>query len=251
MTVPKIWNTGERIDHGDLNTNFAATDMGTGAAAAAAAAAAAIGTMNGTAITALQTKVATLPTSPAAAALDMGARQIVNLAPGTTSTDGARLDQMMWRVISRINITSAKSSVVLSLPSGFYRFRLDLEAISPAASGFPYIEFSFNGGTSYVNGPSDYAWVMIKADTALTPIYANGSTLVQIGPNGLTSGQSGWIEFTPDDKTVFASWWGSGANLEATTTQGRCNVAGTPTHVLFALSSGAINAGRIRFSGAV
>ncbi len=244
MTVPKIWNAGEKILHADLNVNFQAIDT-------SAAVAAATGTTNGTAISTLQAKVAGLPTNPATVDQDMGARRLFNVAQGTASTDPARLDQVTWRTISRFVIPTPQLGVVVSLPIGYNRFRLDLEAISPSSGGFPYINFSFNGGLSYSTGPSDYAWVMIKADTSLTQTYANGSTLVQIGPTGLTSGQSGWLEFTPDDKTVFATYWGSGSMIEGATVQGRCNVAGTPTHILFAVSGGSINSGRVRLSGVV
>jgi hypothetical protein len=191
--------------------------------------------------------------NPASADLDMGTHKLTNLAQATNATDAARLDQVTWRLINRTAFSTPQSSVVMSLPTNFTRFRLDLEAVGPAASGFPYVKFSFDDGNTFSGGSSDYAWVLTVTDTSATPTvtYANGSTLLQIGPTGLSSGQSGFVEFCPDDKSFFGEWWGSGNTLTGSELKGRCNVVGTPTHVLFAVSGGNINVGRVRFSGAV
>lgn len=142
-----------------------------------------------------------------------------------------------WQLIGQSYSASAVSTVDFTIPASFDELRLVIQSASPAANATPALRFSFDNGSSYLAGATDYAYSGGHiTSTAMTHAGAAASEM-QIGTATLYTGPALRGELTWQ---VFAK---SGrADTHAMTTGGQhfrwlgtfyCGQAGNPTNVRF------------------
>jgi len=69
------------------------------------------------------------------------------------------------------------ASVEFSLSSSYYAFKVFITGMTPTTEGFQFIlRTSSNGGSSFDNGASDYAWVAEISDMATAPAQTDGGS---------------------------------------------------------------------------
>lgn len=154
-----------------------------------------------------------------------------------------------WRQIGASVSASAQGALVFGLPANFSRFRLEIEDCSPTAAAFAFLRYSFDGGTNYAAGASDYTTVgTVDRLAGTAPFYA-AQTVLQVSDALVIGGDMfGSVEFRAQGGKR-ATFQTTGVNANGLTSYvggGICAVAGTATHVLFGFGSTTIQTHRSR-----
>jgi hypothetical protein len=178
--------------------------------------------------------------------------KVINLAAGATYTDAPQFGQVGWSVIQTQIYPTGTSLLVFALPSQFCRFRLEWQDAAASGSGKLYAQFSTDGGVTYHQGATDYAWFANRLsagasaqDSAsdsgirLTPAVVANEIQTGVYDFQLNASQQGTFDSTGLANTVFTRCVGAGY----------CTFSGTPTHLLLAFPSLSFNAVRARLLG--
>lgn len=185
--------------------------------------------------------------------LPMGGRRLSGLGAGTSGDDGARLDQVAWRVLGNVFVASAQGAIGFSLPN-VLRFRLEWEELAPAqqvAAGL-YLRYSYDGGATYFADPSAYATTGVVATaTGVGPVPIPGHILA-LTPNdhvGATTGEFSFSKYNTK-AGVGQSWGRNGANSPYYWGfSGWTGATQSATHVLLGFVNQSIGSGHVRLLG--
>ncbi len=158
-----------------------------------------------------------------------------------------------WRQVAASVSVSAQGAVVFALPTSLQRFRLEIEDCGPTAAAQAFVRFSFDGGTTYASGASDYTVVGTVERTGGAGAFSAAQSIISISDTLVAGGDLfGWLEFRAQagKRAVFDT---TGIN-----STGLCHYSGgaycganvaAATHIIFGFSATNIQTHRVRLLG--
>ncbi len=184
--------------------------------------------------------------------LPMGGRRLSGLAAATDGADGARLDQVGWRVVGNTLFTTSQSAVVFSLPP-LIRFRLEWADFAPVAPGGLYLRYSFDGAATFRAAATDYntAGSVVKSGVvASLPAQGSFAVLSPYEHQGASFGNFEFYAFGA--KAGVGQSWGLATDGQPyhASMSAWSGVGGTATHVLLGFFNQNSAHGRVRLLGA-
>lgn len=180
-------------------------------------------------------------------------RRIADLGAATVDTDAAQLGQVAWRLLSATSWTSAQTTVAFALPSGFSKYRLELNDVAPSAAALIYLRFSFDNLATVLSGSTDYLNAQNEVrGGSNSPSSVTSNAMALTGT--VASGASGNAEISPGSRYVLQDfvYMGNSGLMARAMGGGQCvGGSGAPTHVVIGAVSANLNSGRGRLLGAV
>ena len=178
----------------------------------------------------------------------LAGRVLAGLGAAQSDDHAPRADQIGWTLLQRQAATAGAVGLSFALPGRFQRFRLEFQEFTPAAAAALFMRYSFDGGSTFLSGASDYANATLSngGSSAASQAYA-----VLSAPSAGNSPASGHVEFS---SVGGAQWHGasfaSGAGgLAVSTFGGFVSSGGTATNILIGCVGANLNAGRARLLG--
>jgi hypothetical protein len=189
-------------------------------------------------------------------ALDLGGRRMTGLpaaASHVTGDEPARIDEVPFRWLSTTTIPSSVWGVVIALPSGYLRYRVDWADVTAAAAAPLYLRFATAAdGTGAISGASDYTTTSLDMRPASAVSATLTASYVQISATA-SAWSFGHVEF--------GNYGGKPARSDAlhTTSNGftryvsaaHCGVASTALSIHIGGQGQNLTAGRFRLSGSL
>lgn len=155
-----------------------------------------------------------------------------------------------WRQVAASVSASVQAVVVFALPTALQRFRLELEDVAASVAAVCFLRLSFDGGSTYAAGASDYGNAYGAMRSA--GLVAGGSATTFLGISDSTGTDIfGAVEFRAQGSKRLLSDVTSttGGVLSRLVNSGNCAVAGTATHLQLGFVSTTVAAHRIRLLG--
>ena len=158
-----------------------------------------------------------------------------------------------WAVIGQNTAPSGLGAINFDLPAAYARFRLEWQGVTPAASAALYARFSFDGGSTFRSGATDYhASGMVCAGSAIAAAENDNFYIPFTGV--ISTPAFGWAEFQPDgDQTGLYQGRGrAGANTAFHSGAFLCTAGLSPATQIALGWAGAnfAGGGRVRLLGA-
>jgi hypothetical protein len=128
---------------------------------------------------------------------------------------------------------------------------VDFQDLTPAASAGLFTRFSFDAGSTYASGASDYTTSAAYWNATAGFTHGGSTTFANLSPATAQAVQ-GAMEFTSYGSkfgTMDLVTFLSGTGLIRLVGSSMCNVAGTASHLLIGFVAQNSTAGRIRLYG--
>jgi hypothetical protein len=189
-------------------------------------------------------------------ALNLAGRRLYGLPATPTSNDEpARYDAVGWRALASSVSGSAVSTVIMSLPAGYARFRLEFSDTAPTAAAPLYVRWSIDGGATAISGASDYGYNITEI-RAFTLNQAGGFTSYLPITGTLPAGGIGlgWIEFQasgPKQLTADAIYNNASPALNRSAGGGYCGINTLANAVIFGAVGTTLAQCRLRLLGSL
>lgn len=156
-----------------------------------------------------------------------------------------------WKFLGQTILTGTSSAIVFTLPSGFTRFRLEFSRLIPTVAAALFARFSFDGGSTYASGASEYNYSLTDIRTGGS-MAAGALSYIPIS-NTTTSDVFGMMEFasTNSKHTLFDATCPTTEALTSRIVGTSNNVTGgTATNILLGfVSTTFTSGGRVRLLG--
>lgn len=144
-----------------------------------------------------------------------------------------------WKPVDLVTVTTAVSSIILPFPAGASSMRISGTAMFSTTTENLLARFSYDGGSTYLSGASDYVGSSTLAVTGSTLYGSNGSASSYITLATQSNDFSLPIQFNSQidaGTSLYASIISTAAGFNAGTrdlllTRGYSVTAGIPTHV--------------------
>lgn len=171
-------------------------------------------------------------------------------------TGNANLDRIdagtAWRTVNTVDFSSTLAVVQFTLPAGIRRARIEFQNVIGPIPTSLYARFSFDGGATLANGPTDYAF----ASTALTstntqiPYGAQSSALIMTPPSLAPNALAVFGDIDIDMSRRSCLWRVQGGQADGTVLVvmggGFCSVAGTLGAVVMGLAGTSLSSGQFK-----
>ena len=187
--------------------------------------------------------------SPDGGSVYMGNRVLNGVQAGYLADHAPRMDQVGWQVVAASALSTSVGDVHMALSAGYQRFRLEIQDAAPVAAAQAYVRFSFDGGTTYLSGTTDYAATVLGILSSGTVTGGGASSF--LGISAASAGLiMGHLEFPVGLSLIgFDVCTLSGSALYRNVGVGRVPSGSTPTHILFGFVGTNVAQHRIRLLG--
>lgn len=191
--------------------------------------------------------------------------KLEKIAPGeqdntwgdTTNDNWDKVDAAIgWHVVSTAAVTAPRDTVILAVPAGANRLRIEFQGIGGPVDTSLYLRLSTDNGASFAAGPADYSAAVdsFTSQNRMTPYGSVSSALIMTPPTLSPPSAPAFGDLDIDASSRACIWrvMGGLADGEAmvVTGGGYCRVGGTLSHLAMGLVGSPLTAGWFRLLAA-